>query len=107
MKRRLQITQEVIAAADVAAQDKARALCQLGDLASIGPTHDYKQAIEYYTKAIETADAIVQASHGGDSPRGEARAGGRAFGRRRCAWRGATGTRRKRSCRNGSAGRTT
>jgi tetratricopeptide (TPR) repeat protein len=56
----LQITQEVIAAADVAAQDKARALCQLGDLASIGPTHDYKQAIEFYTKAIETADAIAK-----------------------------------------------
>lgn len=55
-----QMAQEVIAAADVAPQDKARAMCQLGDLASTGPTHDYKHAIEHYTKAIETADALVK-----------------------------------------------
>ena len=100
----LQITQEVIAAGDVAAQDKARALCQLGDVASIGPTHDYKQAIEYYTKAIEAADPLVK--HRTAAIRRDAKhVLVDAHLGARCAWRGAIGTRKKRSCRSGLVGR--
>lgn len=42
---------------------KARALCLLGDLAAAGPKRDYKQALDYHTEAIKTADPLAASPH--------------------------------------------
>ncbi len=61
---------EATAAAQRALQDsqkrphiQARALCLLGDLAASGSKPDYKQALQYHTEAIKTADALVADKH--------------------------------------------
>ncbi|HOM16874.1 MAG TPA: tetratricopeptide repeat protein, partial [Thermoguttaceae bacterium] len=42
---------------------KAQALCLLGDLASGGPKPDWKQALDYYAEAINTAEPLGSSPH--------------------------------------------
>ena len=42
---------------------QARVLCLLGDLAASGPKPDYRKAIGYHTKAVQTADAVANDPH--------------------------------------------
>jgi tetratricopeptide (TPR) repeat protein len=42
---------------------QARALCLLGDLMSSGPRPDYRQALDYHAKAIQTADPLAVSRH--------------------------------------------
>jgi len=54
---------KALATSDKRPHIKARAQCLLGDLLSSGPHPDYKQAIEYHTKAIDTAEPLVNNQH--------------------------------------------
>jgi tetratricopeptide (TPR) repeat protein len=42
---------------------QARAYCLLGDLAASGPKPDYRKAVGYHTKAVQTADSVAADSH--------------------------------------------
>lgn len=42
---------------------RARALCLLGDLLASGTEPDYKQAIQYHTQAVQTADPLTANPH--------------------------------------------
>ncbi len=42
---------------------RARALCLLGDLLASGAEPDYKQAIQYHTQAVQTADPLTANPH--------------------------------------------
>jgi len=42
---------------------RARALCLLGDLLASGAEPDYKQAIQYHTQAVQTADPLTADPH--------------------------------------------
>ncbi len=51
--------ERAVADADKQPHIKAQAQCLLGDLVGFGPRPDYPRAVEYYNRAIRTADALT------------------------------------------------
>ena len=51
-------TKDLLSTADISEEIKARAMCQLGDLLSRSPAHDYKLAMEHHAAAVKTADPL-------------------------------------------------
>ena len=56
-------TKELLATDDLSDEQKARTLCQLGDLLAASPAHDYKMAMEHHLAAIKVADPLSIDKH--------------------------------------------